>query len=56
MKLHRGDMNGGRNSEQGWEREIGKEGWDIVSLRYKDGVWGAGQACENVRAKVLEAS
>ena len=26
----------------------------MVSLRYEDGVWGAGQACENVRAKVLE--
>ena len=47
-------MNGGRDLEEGWEREIGKEGWDMVSLRYEDGVWGAGQACKNVRAKVLE--
>ena len=49
-------MDGGRDFEEGWEREIGNEGWDMVSLRYEDGVWGAGQACENVRAKVLEDS
>ena len=49
-------MNGGRDFEEGWEREIGKEGWYMVSLRYEDGVWGAGQACENVRSKVLEDS
>ena len=47
-------MNGGRDFEEGWEREIGKEGWDMVSLRYEDGVRGAGQAGENVGAKVLE--
>ena len=46
-------MNGGRDFEESWEREVGKEGRDIVSLRYEDGVWSAGQACEYVRAKVL---
>ena len=49
-------MNGGRDFEEGREREIGKKGWDMVSLRYEDWVWGAGQACENVRAKILEDS
>ena len=47
-------MNGGRHSEGGWEREMDKEGWDMVSLRYENGVWGASQACEYVRTKVLK--
>lgn len=54
VKLHGGDVNGGRDSEGGWEREIGKGGGDVVRLVYENRVWGAGEACEYVRAEVLE--
>ncbi len=54
MKLHRGDMNGMRNLEGDREREIGKERGHMVGLMYENGVWGAREAGEYVRAKVLK--
>lgn len=47
-------MNGGRDVEGGWAREIGKEGGDMVGLMYENGVWAAREACEYVRAKILK--
>lgn len=54
VKLHRGDVNDGRNLEEGWEREVGEKVGYMVGLMYENGVWGAGEACEYVCAKVLQ--
>lgn len=54
MKLHWGDVNRGRDLEGGWEREVGEEGGDMIGLMYENGVWGAGEAREDVRAKILK--
>ena len=53
MKLQGGDMNGGGDLKGGWEWEIGKERGNVVGMMYENGVRGAGEACEYVRAKVL---
>ena len=54
VKLHGGDVNGWRDFEGGWEREVGKEGRDMVGLMYENRVWGARETCEYVRAKILK--
>ena len=54
VKLHGGDMNGGRNLEGCWAREVGEEGGDMISLMYENGVWDARETCEDVCAKVLQ--
>ena len=54
VKLHRGDVNGGRDLKKGWEREVGEKVGYMVDLMYKNGVWGTGEACEYVRPKVLK--
>ena len=54
VKLHRGDVDGGRDFEKGWEREVGEKGGNMVGLMHENGVWGTREACEYVRAKVLK--
>lgn len=54
VKLHGGDVHGGRYRERGWEREVGEEGGYMVGLMDENWVRGAGEACEYVRAKVLK--
>lgn len=54
VKLHRGDVNGGRDLKKGWKREVGEKVGYVVGLVYKNGVWVTGEACENVGPKVLK--
>ena len=54
MELHRGDVDGGRDLEKGWEREVGEKGGNVVGLMHENGVRGTGEACKYIRAKVLK--
>ena len=47
-------MNGGRDFKGGWKREIGKKRGDVVRLMYENRIWGAREAREYIRAKVLK--
>ena len=53
VELHWGDVNGTGDLEEGLKRKVGKERRDAVGMMYEYRVWGAGEAGEYVRAKVL---